>query len=49
MWSVILQILAVTGILILVILGLVLVFLLLVLFFPVRYRVFGKREGEDTI
>lgn len=47
MLHVILQILAVIGIILLCILGLILLLLALILFVPVRYRVNGKRFGED--
>lgn len=47
MWSVILQILAVLGILLLAVLGLVLILVLLVLFFPISYRAYGKKDGGD--
>lgn len=47
MLHVILQILAIIGIILLCILGLVLLLLVLVLFVPVRYRMNGSRYGED--
>ncbi len=47
MLHVILQILAVIGIILLCILGLVLLLLLLVLFVPIRYRLNGTRYGEE--
>lgn len=47
MLHVILQILAVIGIILLCILGLVLLLLALILFVPIRYRINGKRFGED--
>lgn len=47
MLHIILQILAVIGIVILCILGLFLVLLLLVLFVPIRYRVKGFKDSED--
>ena len=47
MLHVILQILAVIGIILLCILGLVLLLLALILFVPIRYRVNGKRFGDD--
>lgn len=46
MWHVILQILAVLGIIILCILGLVLLVLALILFVPIRYRVSGSKSAE---
>ncbi|MBO5166442.1 MAG: DUF2953 domain-containing protein [Lachnospiraceae bacterium] len=46
MLHVILQILAVIGVIILCILGISLLLILLVLFVPIRYRANGKREGE---
>lgn len=46
MWHVILQILAVIGIIILCILGLVLLVLALILFVPIRYRVSGSKSAE---
>lgn len=46
MLHVILQILAVIGVIILCILGLSLLLILIVLFVPIRYRANGKREGE---
>lgn len=45
MWHVILQILAVLGIVILCILGLVLLLLALILFVPIRYRVSGSKSA----
>ena len=46
MLHVILQILAVIGVIILCILGLSLLLMAIVLFVPIRYRANGKREGE---
>lgn len=46
MLHVILQILAVIGVIVLCILGLSLLLILIVLFVPIRYRANGKREGE---
>lgn len=47
MLAVILKILSVLGIILLVILGLILVALLLILFFPVFYRIQGKKNSQD--
>ena len=49
MLHVILQILTVIGIVLLCVLGLLLLLLCLVLFVPVRYRLTGHREGEETV
>lgn len=46
MLDIILQILPVLGIILLVMLCVVIVFLLLVLFFPVSYKIFGKKDTE---
>lgn len=47
MLHVILQILAIIGIVLLCILGLLLLVILLILFVPIRYRVRGNKQGED--
>jgi len=47
MLAVILKILSVIGIILLVILGIILVLLLLVLFFPVFYRIHGKKDSQN--
>lgn len=49
MIDILLQILSVLGILLLVLLGLLVVAVLLVLFFPVTYRVDGKRSPDQTV
>lgn len=46
MLDIVLKIITLIGIILLVILGLILVLLLLVLFFPVSYRVQGKKDAE---
>ena len=46
MLDIILQILSVLGIILLVLLCIIIVFLLLVLFFPVSYRISGKKDAE---
>ena len=46
MWQIILQILAIIGILLLVLLGLALLLLCLVLFVPIRYRVEADVDTE---
>lgn len=47
MLDIVLQILPVLGIILLVLLCVIIVFLLLVLFFPVNYKIFGKKDTED--
>ena len=47
MFDIVLQILSVLGIILLVLLGLLLAVILLLLFFPVTYRISGKKEGKD--
>lgn len=47
MISVVLKILSILGILLLCLLGLVLFIILLVLFFPIRYRIIGKKNAEN--
>lgn len=48
MAQIILQILAVLGIILLCLLGLFLTLLLLILFVPVRYRLSGQKSGKET-
>lgn len=48
MLHVILQILSIIGIILLCILGLLLLIILLILFVPIRYRVCGKKNTEET-
>lgn len=47
MWNVILSILSIIGILLLILLGLFLAVLLIVLFYPVTYRIRGKKTSEE--
>lgn len=47
MLAVILKILSVIGILLLVILGMILVLLLLILFFPVFYKIHGRKDSQE--
>lgn len=46
MLSVVLKILSISGILLLCLLGLVLLLILLILFFPIGYRIMGKKNAE---
>lgn len=48
MAQIILQILAVLGIILLCLLGLCLTLLLLILFVPVRYRISGRKDGKEV-
>ncbi|MBD5461175.1 MAG: DUF2953 domain-containing protein [Lachnospiraceae bacterium] len=48
MAQIILQILAVLGILLLCLLGLCLTLILLILFVPVRYRISGRKDGKEV-
>lgn len=47
MFAVIIKILSIIGILLLVILGIILVLLLLTLFFPVFYKIYGKKKSQE--
>lgn len=49
MLAVLLKVLSVLGIILLVLLGLLLIILLLILFFPITYRVYGRRDTESMI
>ena len=48
MWEIILSILSVIGIILLILVALFLMILILVLFYPVTYRIRGKKIREDT-
>lgn len=48
MLTILFKILSILGILLLILLGIVLVVILLVLFFPISYKVFGKRTTEEV-
>lgn len=47
MLSIVLKILFILGILLLCILGLAIAFVLLVLFFPICYKISGKKDAEQ--
>lgn len=49
MAHIILQILAVLGIILLCLLGLFVLIVLLILFVPIRYKLYGKRAGDDMV
>lgn len=49
MAHIILQILAVLGIILLCLLGLFVLIVLLILFVPIRYKLYGKRAGDDMM
>lgn len=48
MLAILLKILSVLGIILLVLLGILLIVLLLVLFFPVTYRIYGRKDAETV-
>lgn len=48
MLAILLKILSVLGILLLVLLGILLIVLLLVLFFPITYRIYGRKDAETV-